>query len=343
MGAKELPNDKTGYLEKEIEFSIKDLTLSGTLTLPKKERNPCAILLSGYGSTARDNTTGDFPRYKVLAEQLATNGFASFRFDDRGSGKSSKVNWHDYTFDDLADEALVAFDLVKNNKKITAEKIGFIGHSLGATTGLLAASKNKEVAFVVAAAPHGMIGVDTAINTRNAIARNADESQEEITQWSGTLRDILIGLQNKNTSKESLSKLKQALYDKYQRNISEEKRKELSFETFLQSTYEGFVLALGDTNMYRSFLNFNPWNAYNQLACHTLLVYAGNDLLHPSEIHKPTIETIFKENIGSKMDVLEFKNANHDFTIKENQKVIGFVDSFCELIINWIRGSLEIM
>lgn len=41
--------DKTDYSEKEIEFSIEDITLSGTLTFPQKEQNPCSILLSGYG------------------------------------------------------------------------------------------------------------------------------------------------------------------------------------------------------------------------------------------------------------------------------------------------------
>ena len=93
-----LQQNETTYEEMEIEFSIKDITLSGTLTIPKKEQNPCAILLSGYGAVTRDNSSRNFPRYKVLAEELVRKGIASLRFDDRGSGKSTKVNWHEYTF-----------------------------------------------------------------------------------------------------------------------------------------------------------------------------------------------------------------------------------------------------
>jgi len=121
-----LSQKETTHKEKEIEFSIKDITLSGTLTVPKKDQSSCAILLSGYGSTTRDNPSRNFPRYKVLAEELARKGIASLRFDDRGSGKSTKVNWHDYTFYDLAEEALAALKFVKEIPNIDSEKIGFL-------------------------------------------------------------------------------------------------------------------------------------------------------------------------------------------------------------------------
>ena len=95
-----LDPDNNDFETEEIEFSVDDLTFSGTLTLPLKEKNPCVLLLSGYGSTDRSNVSGNFKRHDMIAKQLADSNIASLRYDDRGSGKSSKVNWHDYTFDD---------------------------------------------------------------------------------------------------------------------------------------------------------------------------------------------------------------------------------------------------
>lgn len=334
-----MSKDKRKYKENEIEFLIRDIKLSGTLTIPQKEQNPCAVLLSGYGSTTRDNPSRNFPRYKVLAEQLVSKGIASLRFDDRGSGESSKVNWHDYTFDDLANEALAAVKFLKKNPKINPERIGFIGHSLGAAIGPLAASKSKEIAFVVSAAPHGLIGVETAINTRNSIAKSIGESEEEIIGWSKNLREILQKLRDQKSNKELLLTLKQSMQEKYEKMPKKLKSNFPTLESFIGATLEGFILVLGDTPMYKSFLAFNPQEMYKQIKCPIQFLFAGKDLLHPSEIHKNAIQSAL-EIPNNKVTINDFPNANHDFTKIENQITTGFVTGFCELIVDWIRNLI---
>lgn len=335
-----MSQNETTYEEIEIEFSIKDITLSGTLTIPKKERNPCTILLSGYGSVTRDNPSRNFPRYKVLAEELVRKGIASLRFDDRGSGKSTKVNWHDYTFDDLADEALAAVKFVKEILNIDSEKIGFIGHSLGATIGPLAASKSKEIAFISSLAPHGLIGVETAINSRNAMSKGLGESSEEITRWSKRLREILRELRDQKTKKNPLTNLKQLMEERYEKLQAEFKNNFQTFESFIGSTYEGALLQLGETSMYKSFLAFNPQEMYEQLNCPIQLMFAGNDSMHPIEIHKNPIKiALSKTNIDVK--IVDFPDANHNFTTIENQVTTGFVAGFCECISDWIRNLFD--
>ncbi|NHK31788.1 MAG: alpha/beta hydrolase [Asgard group archaeon] len=328
------------YNFEEIEFFIDELKISGTLTLPKKKQNPCVILLNGYGSETRDLPVRNFKRYEFLANLLAKHGIASLRYDDRGSGKSSKVDWHDYTFEDLTTEVLEAQSFLKEHSFIDSKKIGLFGHSLGAIIAPLAASKNDDFSFVISAAPHGLIGLETAIQTRNAIAKLSGETREEITLQEKFIRNILKDLQEEKTSKDAIVKLKQNMLKRYQDTIKQEEREEVSFESFLQSTFEGFLLAYGDKPMYRSFLKFNPQNMYQKINCPILLLFADNDLIHPSEIHRKAIDLAFSKTETS-ITIHNFPDANHDFTKTKNKKITGFIDNFCKRITCWISNQFN--
>ena len=333
-------NDKVRN-EEEFEFTVDNLTLSGTLTLPIMEKSPCAILLSGYGAETRDYETKEFKRYKVLSEKLADNGIASLRFDDRGCGKSTDVNWHNYTFEDLANEAINAYLALKNHPSIDSNKIGFIGHSLGGAIAPFAASKNAEISFVVSTGPHGLIGIETAIQTSNSIAKAAGESIESIENWSEALKDILSDLQNPESSQEAVQKLQLEMEKKYQKLPNEKKEHFPTFESFIKTTYEGFLLVFGNTPMYRYFLGFDPQNIYKKVTCPICIIFAKNDMLHPMTKHKDAIIQAL-EGIGKEYStVIEF-NANHDFVHNEEKNTIRFVDGFCEKIINWINNVLGI-
>ncbi|NHJ48902.1 MAG: alpha/beta hydrolase [Asgard group archaeon] len=339
----------SSYITEEISFTDSGIRISGTLTLPKNEVNPCVILISGYGAETRDYTARGFNRYEFMADLLAKNGIASFRYDDRGCGKSSDVNWHNYTFDDLANEVIKIHSVLKNHHQTTSDgnpsihpkKIGLFGHSLGATIGPLAASTNDEFSFVISAAPHGLIGVETALHSRNALAKDGGETQEETKIQEEFLKKILKDLQDEKTIGTALDILKQIMTKRYYKTIKEKERESVTFETFLQSTYEGFLLTLGDTPMYRSFLKFNPQDMYKKINCPILLLFAGNDLMHPSIIHRDVILTTLVE-ADKTVAIHDFSNANHGFTIIDNQQATGFVDNFNETIIDWIREQFNV-
>ncbi|MEA2071123.1 MAG: alpha/beta hydrolase [Asgard group archaeon] len=157
--------------KKEVDFLINNIQISGTLTIPKNECKQGIVFLSGYGPVTRDNEVKGLKRYKILAQMFAENNITSLRFDDRGCGKSTDVNWHDYTFNDLAKEAIAAANFLRNHPEITTDKIGFFGHSLGAIIGPLAATMNDDIAFIISAAPPGLNGQETALQTRNFIAK----------------------------------------------------------------------------------------------------------------------------------------------------------------------------
>lgn len=323
----------TSYTEKELEFTIGEITLSGTLVLPEKQPATCVIMLSGYGSHARDNLLKELNRYKTLAAELAKVGIASYRFDDRGSGKSTQVNWHDYTFDDLADEANAAFAMIKTHTSILPEKIGFFGHSLGATIGPLASLKNNEVAFIVSTAPHAFIGIDTALETRTAIAKEMGEPKDVLAERKAELRPILEKLKDAQKAPEAITELQQIMMNRFKKTTGKDEINETDYTNYLKTTFEGFLFALGNTPMYRSFLTFNPLGMYKQLKKQAMFVFAGKDTLHPPSIHKVALDFALD---AKNHFILDFPDANHDFTIIDKNKKTQFVPHFYELIVNWI-------
>ncbi|NHJ33025.1 MAG: hypothetical protein FK732_09185, partial [Asgard group archaeon] len=199
----------------------------------------------------------------------------------------------------------------------------------------IAASKSDEIAFVVSAGAHGLIGVETAIHTRNAMARSAGETKEETIKWTKISRKILLEFRDKNL--DPTAELKQLMIEKYQKLSEQVKSSFPTFESYISTTLEGILLTIGKTSMYRSFLAFDPQETYKQVKCPILLMFAGKDLFHPPEKHKDAIITAITEAKNEKVVIHDFPNANHNFTKIENQLTTGFVAGFCDLIVDWIR------
>ncbi|MFX0182909.1 MAG: alpha/beta hydrolase family protein, partial [Candidatus Hodarchaeota archaeon] len=106
----------TLFSEEEIQFQVDDITLAGTLSIPKKTaKTPAVILLSGYGPHSRDHEEQGINKFRIISSHLAQNGIAVLRYDDRGAGNSSPVIWSQYTYNDLSNEVLAAIKLLQNH------------------------------------------------------------------------------------------------------------------------------------------------------------------------------------------------------------------------------------
>ncbi|UCG00357.1 MAG: hypothetical protein JSW11_11980 [Candidatus Heimdallarchaeota archaeon] len=97
------------FSEEEVNFQVDDITLTGTLSIPQKTgKFQAVILLSGYGLCLRDYEERGLKKFRIISSYLANHGIAVLRYDDRGTGNSSPVDWSQFTFYDLADEAIAA-------------------------------------------------------------------------------------------------------------------------------------------------------------------------------------------------------------------------------------------
>lgn len=143
----------TGIIEKIITFGNHGIRLNGTLYLPSnaspQNRVPGAVLCHGYG-----NYQGAF---ETNAKELATNGVATLTFDFRGHGFSEgKLD------DSIVEDVMDAWDYMHEQPEINRKRMGIIGHSMGASSAILAAGKLKKAKVLIALACPGEINYAVA-------------------------------------------------------------------------------------------------------------------------------------------------------------------------------------
>ena len=138
--------------EEDIELSAGNYKLPGTLTLPKKVKNPpVVILVHGSGQSDRDETIGPNATFRDLAWGLANRGIAVIRYDKRtlvyAAECASDAN---FTYDDeTVDDALAAVQLARIHKQLTGSDIYIIGHSLGAMLAPRIAERDPSLAGII--------------------------------------------------------------------------------------------------------------------------------------------------------------------------------------------------
>lgn len=109
--------------------------LSGTLTMPDEVSSyiPAVLIIPGTGMSDRDGNMKNMKMniYKDLADHLTAKGFATLRYDKRGTYKSGG-NFLEAGIYDFIEDATHCVQFLKNHSGIDAEKIFILGHSEGA-------------------------------------------------------------------------------------------------------------------------------------------------------------------------------------------------------------------
>lgn len=106
-------------LNEEVTFLSDELSLSGTLSVPKgNSLLPCVIMVHGSGAQDRDGNISGFNTeiFKYIAEYLAQQGIASFRYDKRGCGKS-EGDFKIAGLSEMVEDACAAIDHISNQVK----------------------------------------------------------------------------------------------------------------------------------------------------------------------------------------------------------------------------------
>lgn len=169
--------DDSLYISKDVLVQNENIVLGATITLPLAydENTPIVILASGSGPQNRNCELMGHEPFKVIADHFAKNGIGCLRFDDRGMGMSSG-EFAKATLSDFASDINACFDYLKKNG-YSNNPVGVAGHSEGGMHALIAASKNKELAFVIELASVGTNGKDILIEQQYLIPLQAGKSE----------------------------------------------------------------------------------------------------------------------------------------------------------------------
>jgi len=128
---------------KPVEFKDGPAILKGTIFIPNGESHvPGVVILGG-------SERGPRTRLKErLAEHFADAGVAALIYDSAGTGQSTG-NALLQTLDARAGEAMAAIRCLRSDTRTRPDQVGILGISEGALVTMLAAARDRSVAFAI--------------------------------------------------------------------------------------------------------------------------------------------------------------------------------------------------
>jgi len=125
-------------IEKEITVGINGkYPLKGILSLPDNydEKVPAVVLVHGSGSTDMDETAWGNKPFKDIADYLPSKGIAVLRYNKRTFVYGKQMKKEDAggitVKNETIEDAILAANLLRDDKKIDPGRIFILGHSLG--------------------------------------------------------------------------------------------------------------------------------------------------------------------------------------------------------------------
>ena len=302
-GSPEKRARKIEFRREEVTFRNGDVTLSGTLVLPNtKAPHPAIVRIHGAGPASRLNNADELNAYR---------GIAFLSYDKRGVGKSTG-NWRESSFEDLAGDALAGVQLLKSRSDINPQQIGVAGGSEGGWVAAIAASRSRDVAFIITVAGPAVSYVDEILLEVEGILRLRGG-------FSGTDLEGALAFQRFVLD---MARAGEALTDKGWAKL------EAAAQKVKNERWYPYV-ELDPRNSYwwrRAPLiaNFNPVPLWEKIKIPVLAFYAELDRNAPAPKNVASLEAALKKAGNKNYTIKIFPKANHEFLEVENG--LGFLD-----------------
>lgn len=298
------------YYSEDITFknTKANISLSGTLTLPKKDGIfPVVVLITGSGPQNRDEELLGHKPFLVISDYLTKNGIGVLRYDDRGVGQS-KGDFKSATSADFATDVESAIAYLKTRKEVNKKKIGLVGHSEGGLIAPMVASKLKDVSFIVLLAGTGIQGDKLLLLQEELIAKANGVSETDIkksTQTNAKLFEIIVKSNDNQKLKTDLTTL-----------MNETLKNETSTEIPNGMTKDEFISM--QVNEFSSpwmqyFMKYNPATTLEKVKCPVLAVNGAKDLQVPPKENLTAIKNALTKGGNKNVTTKEFPNLNHLF------------------------------
>ena len=339
------PIEPFPYYSEEVTFKNKKagVTLSGTLTLPKKEGlYPVVILISGSGPQTRDEELLGHKPFLVLSDYLTRNGIGVLRYDDRGTAASTG-DFKTATTQDFATDVQAAVAFLMTKKGVNKKKIGLAGHSEGGIIAPIVAAKSKNVAFIVLLAGTGIPGDELLLLQQELIGRASGESDENL-QLGRKENTQLFDIIKKSTDSEQLKKdLTIHMLASLKENPDAGKPEGVSDEDYVAYTIDQIA-----TPWMVYFIKYNPSIILEKVKCPVLAINGSKDLQVPPKENLTAIQTALAKGGNQKVTTKELANLNHLFQECEtgSPSEYGEIEQTfspvaLEMVLNWIQEQVK--
>ncbi len=312
----------TYYEQEEVSFESGEVTIAGTLLRPAAPGpHPALVMIHGSGGVTRDVL-------RPFADHFARNGVAVLITDKRGAGASTG-SWARATFDDLAADALAGVAFLRSRPDIRASAVGLHGVSLGGWVAPLAASKSRDVAYVVVeSAPtltpreHARLRVESQLQ--------ADGFPREAVARALAFMDLKFEVARTGEGWPRLHALMDDAAD----------------TAWLAYTNPPTSLASLRWHWDHVF-GYDPIPVLERLEVPMLVLYGELDTLVPPRVHRKRMEAALRAAGRHNVTIKVFDKANHGFFEAitggrlEQARLTSFVDGYFEQRTSWVLATVE--
>ena len=274
------------FEERDVTFASGDVTLAGTLLLPRSgNKLPAVVFLHGSGPEGRWGS-------RFLASQLASRGIAALIFDKRGVGKSAG-DWRGATLDDLAADGAAAIEFLCKQPRIDSTRVGLHGHSQGGTLAPFVAARARGVAFIIGSAAAGTPTDSTEIySILNSLLPRATSAEDSASARAYIGELVTVAYHMKPRTR--LDSLANAMRGK-----------------------PWFLPPPADDNPYwafsREFGQYQALEWWSKTKVPVLLLYGGADQRVPAAESARRIEAALKRAGNRNLTVRIYPGADHTF------------------------------
>lgn len=266
------------FTEKKVK--VGEYNLTGILTLPKNAKKaPVVIIVSGSGPTSANGTFLMNRPYADIAYNLAKQGIATLRYNDRYYERVDLYTPSDTIYEEAIDDASAAIKKLSKDSRIDNENIYVVGHSLGGMLAPKIAELNPEVKGIISLA--------------GSLRKHIDISYEQKCKF--------VDLDTTLTNQEKQEKL----------NTLEKEYKEIN-----NITEDSDEIIWDVTKTYwRSLNNLNAKESLDKLTIPMLILQGGKDTqVLPDKDYKGWQEALSgRQNVQFKL----YENLNHNFLISK--------------------------
>ncbi|HEX6252332.1 MAG TPA: prolyl oligopeptidase family serine peptidase [Gemmatimonadaceae bacterium] len=305
------------FTESDVVFQNGGVELHGTLMLPAAGGpHPAVVFLHGSGPSTRAGARG-------YAEEFARIGVASLFFDKRGSG-SSGGSWITSSLDDLAGDALAAIGFLKARSEVDTARIGLWGVSQAGWVATVAASRSRDVGFLILVSGGGATPLESERFSYNRAFDQGGFTAEEKAEASAILDMYFRYLATGEARSELVARIAKAragslspLAEQLDRILpSEENRVNWSWVA-----------------------TWDPLPAIARISCPLLLMFGDRDNDHPTTVAVQKWRTGLAQAGNARATIMIFPGAAHGIRMSDVHRGTGrapFADGYIDAMLGWL-------
>ncbi|MCR8845164.1 lysophospholipase [Paenibacillus sp. SC116] len=245
----------------ETEVTINSaFSLAGTLAIPHGTTQPvpAILIISGTGENDRNgNGKGlNVNIYKDMADILGKMGYATLRYDKRGTHASGGDSYETGLWD-LVDDSIACVQFLKSRLEVDPDRIFIFGHSEGASIAPIVHTKEPV---------HGLMLISGAVENlvHDTIPRQTGQALKELEHAKGIKGFLIRLLKVKDKAK---------------------KQNAAFIEKVLSSTkptirFKGKKIG---AKWFREHAALNTFDYVSQVSCPLIAITGSNDLQTPPD------------------------------------------------------------